>query len=69
MDLIPSKRLLLTPEETAELLGIKENTLASWRCNKRYPLSYIKCGRKIRYREADIHIFLEQRKISCEEAC
>lgn len=68
MDVLLKKRLLLTPKEAAELLDIKVNTLATWRCHKRYPLPYIKCGRKIRYKEADINAFIEQRKISCEEA-
>ncbi|MCI5049235.1 MAG: helix-turn-helix domain-containing protein [Rickettsiales bacterium] len=49
---------LLTPEETAELLGISVNTLRMWRCAKRYDLPYVKVGRLVRYREKEIQDFI-----------
>lgn len=52
---------LLTPAQTAELLGIKEQTLTVWRCTKRYPLPYVKVGRSVKYREADVRAFIESR--------
>lgn len=52
---------LLTPAQTAELLGIKEQTLTVWRCTKRYPLAYVKVGRSVMYREADVRHFIESR--------
>lgn len=52
---------LLTPAQTAELLGVKEQTLTVWRCTKRYPLAYVKVGRSVMYREADVRQFIESR--------
>ena len=52
---------LLTPREVAELLRVAETTLATWRCTGRYELAFVKIGRCVRYREADVVTFLEQR--------
>ena len=49
---------LLTPDETAQILGVSRQTLAVWRCTKRYTLSYVRCGRLIRYRAEDIEAFI-----------
>jgi hypothetical protein len=48
---------LLTPADVADRLGISTATLATWRCTKRYPLSYVKVGRLVRYRIADLEAF------------
>jgi hypothetical protein len=48
---------LLDPEQAAKYLGVKPETLAVWRCTKRYDLPYIKVGRCIRYRPADVKAF------------
>ena len=53
---------LLTPDEAAEVLGISTATLAVWRCTNRYTLCHVKCGRLVRYREADIEAFISQRR-------
>lgn len=45
---------LLTPAQVAELLGVTEHTLAVWRCEQRYELPYMKCGRLVRYRADDV---------------
>ena len=50
--------VLLTAEETAEILGVKPQTLAVWRCAKRYRLPYLKLGRSIRYRLDDVESFI-----------
>ena len=50
---------LLTRLEAAEFLGITAGTLAVWACTKRYPLKYIKVGRLVKYREADLMDFLD----------
>lgn len=52
---------LLTPAQTAELLGVKEQTLTVWRSTKRYPLAYVKVGRSVMYREADVRQFIQSR--------
>jgi excisionase family DNA binding protein len=54
---VPPKTNLLTPAEVAERLGVSTATLATWRCTKRYPLSYVKVGRLVRYRIADLDAF------------
>ncbi len=48
---------LLTPWDVAERLGVSTATLATWRCTKRYPLTYVKVGRLVRYRAADVDAF------------
>lgn len=56
---------LLSPEQVAELLGVKVNTLAIWRCTSRYPtLAYIRVGGCIRYRLSAIEAFLQERTVS-----
>jgi excisionase family DNA binding protein len=52
---------LLSPAETAKLLGVSVETLAVWRCKKRYNLAYVKVGRSVKYREADVQKFIESR--------
>ena len=37
---------LLTEAQAAELLGIRPQTLSVWRSTKRYPLPYIRVGRR-----------------------
>ena len=48
---------LLTPQDVADRLGVSTTTLATWRCTKRYPLTYVKVGRLVRYRLADVEDF------------
>jgi predicted site-specific integrase-resolvase len=50
---------LLTEIETAEILGVSPTTLATWRCTRRYPLPYVRVGRRaIRYRAEDVAAFV-----------
>jgi hypothetical protein len=53
----------LTPSETAAILGIKSETLSVWRCTRRYALPFVKIGKKVFYRGADIQKFIESRTI------
>jgi predicted DNA-binding transcriptional regulator AlpA len=48
---------LLTPKDVATRLGVSITTLATWRCTKRYALTYVKIGRLVRYRLADVEAF------------
>lgn len=50
---------LLTPKKAAETLGVAIGTLAVWRCTARYPLPFVKIGRRVMYREQDINNFIE----------
>jgi excisionase family DNA binding protein len=52
---------LMTPAEAAQMLGISVDTLAVWRCKKRYNLPYVKVGRSVKYRETDLLKFIESR--------
>lgn len=51
------QRTLLTPQDVATRLGVSTTTLSTWRCTKRYPLPYVKVGRLVRYRLADLDAF------------
>ncbi len=52
-----TQKTLLTPQDVADRLGVSTTTLSTWRCTKRYPLSYVKVGRLVRYRLADLDAF------------
>jgi predicted DNA-binding transcriptional regulator AlpA len=54
---------LLDAPRAAEFLGISRNTLAGWRCSKRYSVPYIKIGRLVRYRQADLVAFLDSHHV------
>jgi predicted DNA-binding transcriptional regulator AlpA len=51
---------LLSPRQAAEILCLKEATLAQfrWRGDKRLP--WVKLGKSIRYKLADIEAFIER---------
>ena len=55
---------LLTEAETAAYLGVKKETLATWRSTKRYPLPYVKIGKAVRYRSADLETFIASRTVN-----
>ncbi len=50
---------LLFPKNTAEILKVRETTLATWRSKKTVPLPYLKIGKLIRYRKSDVDAFLD----------
>jgi excisionase family DNA binding protein len=52
---------LLTTRQAAEILGLREQTLANWRNTKRTSLPYVKVGRKtIRYDLDAVKEFLQR---------
>ncbi len=53
----------LTPSAAAEYLFVSPNTLANWRVLGQGP-PFVKVGRAVRYRRADLDAFLE----SCRRA-
>ena len=53
--------VLLNPREASIYLGVKRDTLAVWRVNRRYDLPYIKVGRLIKYRLSDLDNWLRDR--------
>jgi hypothetical protein len=52
---------LVAPSDAAKLLMTTVGTLAVWRSTKRYPLRFVRVGRKILYRVEDIQVFIEAR--------
>jgi excisionase family DNA binding protein len=52
---------LLTPKETADLLGVAETTLAIWRCTRRVVLPFVKIGKFVRYKPDDVSAFVAER--------
>lgn len=65
LDSLPGATLL-TPKQAAETLGVTENTLAVWRSSGRYSLPFVKVGRKVAYRVADLRLFIERRTVGGE---
>lgn len=59
--IVKSSRDLLNEKQAAELLDTAPGTLSVWRSTGRYNLPFIKIGRKVRYRRADLLAWLEQR--------
>lgn len=55
---------LLTTDQVADLLGIQVQTLESWRYTKRYALPFVKVGRSVRYRPADVDAFIEAQTVA-----
>lgn len=54
---------LLTTQEAAEILRVKESTLEQWRWQGRGPV-FVKVGRLVRYRLADLEAFTAGRVYS-----
>lgn len=54
---------LVAPKETAEILHVAVDTLAVWRCCKRYKLPFVKIGSKIFYKASDIQKFIDARTV------
>lgn len=54
---------LITCQEAAELLGMKEQTLAIWRMTGRHSLPFVRVGRSIKYRLSDLLAWLDSRTV------
>lgn len=55
---------LLDPADAAKFLRVKPQTLAVWRCRKRYGLRFIPVGRLIKYQRRDLIAFINRRAVS-----
>lgn len=51
---------LLTRQQAADLLGIRPQTLAKWALEKSQRLPFVRVGRAVRYRLADIEAFISE---------
>jgi excisionase family DNA binding protein len=57
---------LLTPENLAEITGLSTETLAQWRSQRR-GIPFVKISRNcVRYRQADLDRWLEERIVRVE---
>lgn len=54
--------VLLDNEAAARFLGVSETTLPRWRWAGTGP-AYLKVGRSVRYRRADLEAYLETRAV------
>lgn len=52
---------LLDENQAAKTIDVTPGTLSVWRSTGRYNLPFIKVGRKVRYRRADLEDWLESR--------
>lgn len=52
---------LLDEQAAAAYLDLKPGTLSVWRSTGRYAIPFVKIGRNVRYRRADLDVWLEQR--------
>lgn len=58
---------LLTTQEAAELLRVKESTLEQWRWQGRGP-QFVKVGRLVRYRYSDLEEYTSIRTLTSTTA-
>ncbi len=52
---------LLDDHAAAAVLDVSPGTLSVWRSTGRYALPFLKIGRKVRYRRADLMVWMESR--------
>jgi hypothetical protein len=60
---LPQNCVLLTSNETANILKVSRRTLDYWTAGKRPRLSYVKLGKAKRFIEADIARLIETHKV------
>lgn len=52
---------LLDEKQAAEVLTVTPGTLSVWRSTGRYQIPFVKVGRRVRYRRADLEAWLAAR--------
>lgn len=60
-NIVQSSKELLDERAAAAVLDVAVGTLSVWRSTGRYALPFVKVGRKVRYRRADLTAWLETR--------
>ena len=53
---------LLNRKQAAEFLGVREATLAHWKCTGRYNLPSVKIGRLVKYCLNDLEQFIQRNR-------
>ena len=56
----------VTERQASIVLDVKPATLCNWRCTGRYHLPFIKTGRLVRYRVADLARWIAKRRTGME---
>jgi excisionase family DNA binding protein len=59
--------ILLTEQQAAQVLTVKEKTLQAWRVRGGGP-KFVKLGRCVRYRREDLDKFLDERTMTHTQA-
>lgn len=54
---------LLDDAHAAQILGVAPKTLPVWRSTRRVEIPYVKIGRCVRYRMADLQRFIAERTV------
>ena len=52
---------LIDQNQAAQLLHVTPGTLSVWRSTGRYSIPFVKVGRSVRYRIADLYLWIESR--------
>lgn len=60
-EIIKAGRELLDERSAAAFLDVSPGTLSVWRSTGRYAIPFVKIGRNVRYRRADLERWLEER--------
>lgn len=55
---------LLTTAQAAEYLGVTASTLHTWRCRRRYAIPFVRVGRAVRYKLADLNAWIEKQSVA-----
>ena len=59
---------LLSTLEAAEYVGARPHTLEIWRASGRYRIPFVKVGRLVKYRRADLDAWLASRTVNADAA-
>jgi len=59
---------LFSTREAAEYVGARPHTLETWRASGRYGIPFVKVGRLVKYRRADLDAWLQSRTVDTAEA-
>jgi len=60
-DIVQASKDLLDEKAAAAVLDVSPGTLPVWRSTGRYALPFLKVGRNVRYRHADLLAWLAKR--------
>lgn len=55
-------------DAAAAYIGVTPRTLEVWRCTKRHAIPYIKVGRLVKYRRADLDAWLKAQTVGVSQS-